>query len=164
MIGVSQFPSIYQLMSHASSGNFFMLMYSLEIFLKNGILRVVFNIICSCGFLHSSNLDVLGDAWNRVYQHITPPEWSGSLPQNVNLEPEGSNSKRVGSEKSWEEQKDPDEDEYQWQDNSEQQEQDEEQENSKEEKDSSAGEEDEGEREQRHNGGGGGAEREWMRL
>src|SRR5260370_21032660 len=163
MIGISQFPSIYQLTSHTTSGNLSVLMTPLEISFQNAILRVVFN-ICSHGFLHSNNLDILGDAWNGVCQHITPPEWSVSLLQNVNPEPEGSNSKRAGSEKSWEEQKDLDEDEYQWQDDSEQQEQDEEQENSKEEKDSSAGEEDEGEREQRHNGGGGGAEREWMRL
>src|SRR5260370_13686166 len=122
MIGVSQFPSIHQLTFHTTSGNFSMLMASLEISFQNALLRVVFN-VCSCGFLHSSGLDVLGDAWNGVCQHITPPEWSGSLLQNVNLEPEGSNSKRAGSEKSWEEQKDPDKDEYQWQDDGKQQQQ-----------------------------------------
>src|SRR5260370_39948195 len=124
MIGVSQFPLIHQLASHAASGNFSVLMTPLEISFQNAILRVVFN-ICSHGFLHSSNLDVLGDAWNGVCQCITPPEWSGLLLQNVNPEPEGRSSKRAGSEKSREEQKDPDKDEYQWQEDGEQQEQDE---------------------------------------
>src|SRR5260370_2555768 len=127
MVGILQFLSIHQLASHAASGNFSMLMTPLEISFQNAILRVVFN-VCSCGFLHSSDLDVLGDAWNGVCQCITPPEWSGSLLQNVNPEPEGSSSKRVGSEKSREEQKDLDKDEYQWQDASKQQEKDEEQE------------------------------------
>src|SRR5260370_1288417 len=99
MIGISQFPLIHQLASHTASGNFSMLMTPLEISFQNAILRVVFN-VCSHGFLHSSDLDILGDAWNGVCQHITPPEWSGSLLQNVNPEPEGSSSKRAGSEKS----------------------------------------------------------------
>src|SRR5260370_23367201 len=134
MVGILQFPSIHQLASHVASGNFSMLMTPLEISFQNTILRVVFN-VCSHGFLHSSDLDILGDAWNRVCQHITPPEWSGSLLQNVNPEPEGSSSKRAGSERSWEEQKDLDEDEHEQQDDGAQQEQDEEQENSEEAKD-----------------------------
>src|SRR5260370_13768462 len=70
-------------------------MTPLELHLQHALLRVVFN-GCDCGFLHSSGLQVLGDAWRAISENIVPQGSSGSIIQDLDPNSNGNNSEMEG--------------------------------------------------------------------
>ena len=77
MTHYSQIPTLNQLASYASSGEFLTLMTPSEVTLQNALLSVIFN-ICERGHLAQSDLASLMDAWDGLSHHLELPPPGGS--------------------------------------------------------------------------------------